>query len=770
LAQDLRKVGLRVWIDEENLTPGTPDWEESIRTAIDASFAALLVATPDSKKSAVVRSELMLAEARKRPIYPIWARGEIWIDSIPMAYAHSQYVDCRGSRYELGLSTLLAKLKGGTERVEKSWPESRGWGTTSTPGMTIPETLAERLCARRVIPLVGDGVSKAVLRRASGCRVYPTWEELLRNAANRLRTERKEVHANLVGNLLEIGRSEDYLEAARRAVEGLGPIWYDFLREQFDPPRDSVDDGGLELARLVWGLGSRIIVTTSYDKVLHWACPGRDDLTIWDIAAPAEQIAHLRGEHGPPIVWHLHGHIDNVSDIILTPDAYSRLYLHEVRSDAPYEAALNTLRYQLSDHSFLFIGFCLSETHLSSQLRQIEEIYEGTIGPHYILLHRAEADLVSARRQLEAEPIIYDESSTLLMRLRQLVTLAGVTHSPALQVASTATPYAAPLAAAVRIPPFHYGSVVPLDFFIDRELELERAREFIATRQSFLIVGRRRAGKTSFGQKLIHSVMASRAPSAPRALGSYLDLQQYSTLDVDRFLAHTLLNMIGEVARQVFYCKYTTLSRKNPFDLHPELLQDVAFNDLLELYREVVERTHTSKRTTPSELRPDEFERFIADLIEIIRNKGWSDIFIFYDEANRLPLDLSVEFLTWNVEALNRAGIVSVYAASPEMAEKFNSWSDREIRIGPFLNVEDMLRLLAKYYFGDVSLKDDLPVADEAIVRIWELSRGIPYLIQHISGQSFSCANREGARSVDERHVRIAHEELSGKRPEIFRD
>ncbi len=213
-----------------------------------------------------------------------------------------------------------------------------------------------------------------------------------------------------------------------------------------------------------------------------------------------------------------------------------------------------------------------------------------------------------------------------------------------------------------------------------------------------------------------------------------------------------------------------TLSSRNPFDLHPELRGDSHFGDLLDLHKEAVERTHTRAGAVPSELRPDEFERYITDLIEITRHKGWADVFIFYDEANRLPLELSVDFLTWNVEALNRAGVVTIYSASPDMAEKFNPWAGREIRIGPFLSVEDMLRLLAKYYFGEISLRDDLPVAREAIVRIWELSRGIPYLIQHLSGQSFFAANRDDARRVEERHVLTAHEELSGKRPELFRD
>ena len=213
-----------------------------------------------------------------------------------------------------------------------------------------------------------------------------------------------------------------------------------------------------------------------------------------------------------------------------------------------------------------------------------------------------------------------------------------------------------------------------------------------------------------------------------------------------------------------------TLARENPFELHPELQNDAAFVDLLELYRQAAERTHTRGGNTPSELKPYEFERFIVDLMDTMRQKGWTDVIIFFDEANRLPVDLSVEFLTWNVESLNRAGIVTIYAANPEMARKFDQWSNREIHIGPFLKVEDMLRLLSRYYFGDGSQNPELPVSPSAIVKLWESSGGIPYRIQHIAGQSFSYANGDGANRVEELHVERAHRELLTRKPELFHE
>ena len=295
-------------------------------------------------------------------------------------------------------------------------------------------------------------------------------------------------------NLVELGRPEDYLGAAKHACDGLGPTWYDFLREQFDRSRESVEESSLDLAREVWGLGSRIVVTTNYDKVLHWSCPDRDDLIVWDIEAPAEQVAHLRGELDRPVVWHLHGHVGNLARVILTPDGYSRLYLHEVRSDDSYHGALETLRHQFSSHSFLFLGFSFQDSHLASQLLQLEEIFRGAVGPHYVVLRKDQSEAINRVRQLKVEPILVEDyKATLLATLQNLA--ASSRRLTGMQAASNESSRHA--ASTVRVPPFHYANVVPIDFFIDRESELEEARELIRSRQSFLIVGRRRAGKTS---------------------------------------------------------------------------------------------------------------------------------------------------------------------------------------------------------------------------------------------------------------------------------
>ena len=91
--------------------------------------------------------------------------------------------------------------------------------------------------------------------------------------------------------------------------------------------------------------------------------------------------------------------------------------------------------------------------------------------------------------------------------------------------------------------------------------ELARARSWVEDGHSFLLVGKRRVGKTSFCKKLIHVVVGS---ANNQVLPVYCNLQSYGDLNTETFLEHTLLALLGEVSRQVFRCKYTDLLQPDP--------------------------------------------------------------------------------------------------------------------------------------------------------------------------------------------------------------
>jgi hypothetical protein len=117
LCKDLSSQGLSVWTDYQYLTPGTPDWESAIRAAIRESYAVLLVASREVPDSPYVKAELSLARARQRPIYPLWAEGEHWVDCVPLEHAHTQYVDLRGGKYSDGVRWLVSRLQSTQDAV-----------------------------------------------------------------------------------------------------------------------------------------------------------------------------------------------------------------------------------------------------------------------------------------------------------------------------------------------------------------------------------------------------------------------------------------------------------------------------------------------------------------------------------------------------------------------------------------------------------------------------------------------------------------------------
>jgi formylglycine-generating enzyme required for sulfatase activity/energy-coupling factor transporter ATP-binding protein EcfA2 len=110
LRADLHKRSIPYWIDKEGLTPGTPNWERAIRSAIRASSAVLWVVSPAAYESEYVTSEIAVAELHKRKIYPVWADGDNWVACVPLGRHHIQYVDMRRDAYAVGLDQLITEL------------------------------------------------------------------------------------------------------------------------------------------------------------------------------------------------------------------------------------------------------------------------------------------------------------------------------------------------------------------------------------------------------------------------------------------------------------------------------------------------------------------------------------------------------------------------------------------------------------------------------------------------------------------------------------
>jgi hypothetical protein len=252
----------------------------------------------------------------------------------------------------------------------------------------LPKTLVESLVKGTVIPFVGAGVSMAVQRK-DGTPAFPSWKGLLLRAAERIQAEGRTEHS-VVRAMLE-QTQPDYIESARWARKGLGSHWATFLGECFGITRKEVDDQSLELARRLWQLGSRLVITTNYDRVLRWACADAGDIDEWPIEAPAGQVAALRRALVNPTVWHLHGSLTDPTKIILSPDGYEQLYTDDSQASR-YRTALETLRGLMAMDHLLFVGFSLDDPFLKRQLEWVRDTFQGCTGPHYVMARKSEIE------------------------------------------------------------------------------------------------------------------------------------------------------------------------------------------------------------------------------------------------------------------------------------------------------------------------------------------------------------------------------------------
>jgi len=113
----LRNSGITVWVDEQGLTPGTADWQEAIRTALQASYAVIFLASPNSGPSVYVQAELKHAQKYKCTILPLWIQGDDWLDCVPMDLINTQYIDARDEKLEMGIHRAIKSIVDIVERI-----------------------------------------------------------------------------------------------------------------------------------------------------------------------------------------------------------------------------------------------------------------------------------------------------------------------------------------------------------------------------------------------------------------------------------------------------------------------------------------------------------------------------------------------------------------------------------------------------------------------------------------------------------------------------
>jgi hypothetical protein len=112
----LRNNGIKVWVDNERLIPGTPIWEAEIEKAIVGAGAIVVVLSPDAKDSVWVRRELSYTEQYEKRIFPVLVRGNV-DSSIPLRLITNQYIDIQKNE-SIGLRALSTALRSYLEELE----------------------------------------------------------------------------------------------------------------------------------------------------------------------------------------------------------------------------------------------------------------------------------------------------------------------------------------------------------------------------------------------------------------------------------------------------------------------------------------------------------------------------------------------------------------------------------------------------------------------------------------------------------------------------
>src|SRR5512147_788393 len=105
---ELRERGINVWVDTENLIPGSPAWEMEIERAIRGAAGSIVLLSPNANNSEWVRREISFAEQHEKRIFPVLIHGDE-DDSIPLRLSNHQRVDLRRN-FGNGLDSLANAL------------------------------------------------------------------------------------------------------------------------------------------------------------------------------------------------------------------------------------------------------------------------------------------------------------------------------------------------------------------------------------------------------------------------------------------------------------------------------------------------------------------------------------------------------------------------------------------------------------------------------------------------------------------------------------
>ena len=253
---------------------------------------------------------------------------------------------------------------------------------------SIPRQLLEAARQRAIVPLVGAGVS----RQSGGS--FPTWPELL-DQMNVEAERNGHIDSQEAKELKQLVGRGQYLMVAE-ALRASFPIdeFETFLETVFDPP----DVKPADVHRALFELKPPVIVTTNYDTLLEdaYAATYLQAATVYTYRdAPVVQ-RHLQKNRAPhrPVIFKIHGSVDEPAEIILSERDYRKLLYH----NAGYRTVLSAI---FITTSVVMLGFSFKDRELTLLLESLRDSLKHRSSPDYVFLSADEVGSVEARRMRE---------------------------------------------------------------------------------------------------------------------------------------------------------------------------------------------------------------------------------------------------------------------------------------------------------------------------------------------------------------------------------
>lgn len=106
----LRASNLKVWIDTDELKPGTASWRKEVQKAIEQAGCVVVLLSPDAKESKWVEAELDYAETQEKLIMPVLVSGTK-STSVPFGFTLSHLIDISQNDFDSELQKLVLSIR-----------------------------------------------------------------------------------------------------------------------------------------------------------------------------------------------------------------------------------------------------------------------------------------------------------------------------------------------------------------------------------------------------------------------------------------------------------------------------------------------------------------------------------------------------------------------------------------------------------------------------------------------------------------------------------